>query len=113
MKGKLKHPPVTLDAPSRKIVRDAIEDYCRFKDWPLFALSVRTNHVHVVVKAVETSSKMLNAIKARATRMLREAGAFEANRPIWTERGNQGKLLTEKAVNDAINYVLNEQGPDI
>ncbi|MCZ7608150.1 MAG: transposase [Planctomycetota bacterium] len=113
MQGKLKHPPVSLDASSRKIVREAIEDYCRFKNWPLLALNVRSNHVHVVIKAVENSSKMLNAIKARATRMLREAGAFDADRPIWTERGNQGRLLTEKAVNDAINYVLNEQGPEI
>ncbi|MCB9932328.1 MAG: transposase [Planctomycetes bacterium] len=113
MKGKLKHPPVTLDASSRKIVREAIEGYCRFKNWPVLALNVRSNHVHVVIKAVENSSKMLNAIKARATRMLREAGKFDADRPIWTERGNQGRLLTEKSVNDAINYVLNEQGPEI
>lgn len=109
----LKYPKVLLDASSRRIVYAAIEDYCNFKGWPLLALNVRTNHVHMVVKAAESPSKMLNAIKARVTRLLREAGEFERGRPIWTERGNKGKLLTQEAVANAINYVTNQQGPDI
>ena len=113
MEDQLKHPKVLLHESARHIVRNAIDDYCRFKCWPLLALNVRTNHVHLVVKAVDQPSKMLNAVKARATRLLREAGEFEPTQPIWTERGNKGRLLTQKAVNDAIDYVNNQQGPSI
>jgi hypothetical protein len=64
MEGRLKHPKVKLDAKARRIVREAIEDYCKFKAWQIHAINVRTNHVHVVVEAAEPASKMLNAIKA-------------------------------------------------
>ncbi|MCA8946768.1 MAG: transposase [Planctomycetes bacterium] len=113
MAESLRHPKVLLNASARDIVKAAVEDYCEFKCWPLLALNVRTNHVHLVVKAVDQPSKMLNAVKARATRLLREAGEFEPTQPIWTERGNKGRLLTQKAVNDAIDYVNNQQGPSI
>jgi REP element-mobilizing transposase RayT len=113
MRERLIHPTVLLDARARRIVREAIEDYCRFKAWRLMALNVRTNHVHAVVGADESPSKMLNAIKARATRMLRAGGAFEAGRPVWTERGNKGRLLTPEAVTGAIGYVLSGQGTSL
>src|SRR5215475_5990009 len=40
--------PVKLDAQQRKSVDDAIREVCRFKNWSLMALNVRTNHVHLV-----------------------------------------------------------------
>ncbi|MCA8914781.1 MAG: transposase [Planctomycetes bacterium] len=113
MKERLNYPKVALEAHARKIVHDAVEDYCEFKSWPLLALNVRTNHVHVVVKALDTASKMLHGIKSRATRVLRDTGDFERNQPVWTERGNKGLLKTEEAVANAIDYVLDHQGPDI
>jgi hypothetical protein len=45
--------------------------------------------------------------------LLRQAEAFDKDQPVWTERGNKGHLLTQKAVSNAIAYVLNQQGPDI
>ena len=110
-KRRLTHPEVRLDANARRIVRAAIEDYCAFKKWNLLAINVRTNHVHVVVGSFESPSKMLNAIKARATRMLREAGLFEPAHPVWSERGNKNSLNSPAAVKEAINYVLHKQGP--
>jgi REP element-mobilizing transposase RayT len=113
MEGRLKHAKVKLDANARHIVSTAIEDYCTFKTWPLHAINVRTNHVHVVVDAVEPASKMLNAIKARATRELREQQVFPPDQPIWTERGNKGMLRSRQALQRAITYVLESQGPNI
>ena len=49
--AKLKAPPVLLDNIQRQIVRDTIVKHCEIRQWRLFALHVRTNHVHVVVKA--------------------------------------------------------------
>jgi REP element-mobilizing transposase RayT len=110
VRSKLKHPPLEFGPRERRAVRLAIEEYCRFKQWPLQSLHVRTNHVHVVVSAVADASKMLNGLKARATRMLREAGLFDADRPIWTERGNIALLFDRNALAEAIDYVANRQG---
>ena len=113
VEGRLKHPKVKLDAKARRIAREAIEDYCRFKGWQIHAINVRTNHVHVVVEAAEPASKMLNAIKARATRILREEKVFPPHQPVWTERGNKGRIRSERSLKRAIKYVQEAQGPDI
>jgi REP element-mobilizing transposase RayT len=113
IRERLKHPIVTLSPKARRIVREGIEGYCKFKSWPLLALNVRTNHVHLVVGASDTASKMLNGVKARATRLLRDECLFEESRPVWTERGNKGLLLTQEAVDLAVDYVLNRQGPPL
>ncbi len=113
IRERLKYPIVTLTPKARRVVREAIEGYCTFKSWPLLALNVRTNHVHLVVGAAETASKMLNGVKARATRLLRDEELFQDDHPVWTERGNKGLLLTQEAVDLAIDYVLNRQGPPL
>ena len=41
--------PVILDARRRTSVERAIRETCKLRKWHLLALSVRTNHVHVVV----------------------------------------------------------------
>ncbi|MBX3458649.1 MAG: transposase [Planctomycetes bacterium] len=113
MADKLKFLPMILTAPLRQVVHQTIESYCQFKSWPLLALHVRTNHVHCVVGAACSSSKVLHALKARATRMLREAGLIAAGRPVWTERGSQKQLFTQQAIDNAIKYVDLNQGKSL
>ena len=113
MRGRMKHNAQRLSAAMRKCVREAIEGYCAFKGWELSALNVRSNHFHAVVVAEESGSKVQNAIKARATRLLREQGLSPADQPIWTERGSHVVLTTETSFNAAVHYVLHEQGPDL
>lgn len=107
---RLEHTPVNLDPKARRVTRVAIEGYCAIKGWHLHAIHVRTNHVHVVVAPAENSSRMLNGIKARATRELRESGLFAPDRPVWTSRGSKRRLYTRDALADAVRYVLFEQG---
>ena len=45
----LKHEPVLFSESQRRIVEDTIRSHCEFKSWRLYAVAVRTNHVHVVV----------------------------------------------------------------
>src|SRR5690242_2884894 len=45
----LLHPPVTLNAASRKSVEKAVRDLCEKRGWTLLAINVRTNHVHAVI----------------------------------------------------------------
>ncbi len=110
---QMKQPPFKLGAQERGVVHHAILDYCDLKQWPLKAINVRTNHIHVVVNAVEDGARMLGAMKSRATRLLRENGLIGADRKVWTYRGGITFLVNEDEVAEAIRYVMDGQGPDL
>src|SRR6267154_6875756 len=58
--------PVILDARRRTSVERAIRETCKLRKWHLHALSVRTNHVHVVVCIGTLNPKRaLNRIKGQ------------------------------------------------
>jgi REP element-mobilizing transposase RayT len=101
-----------LDDVGRQIVDVAIKDHCRYRGWELFALAVRTNHVHVVVgHAGLRPEAMVSQFKAWATRRLREAGCVGADTPVWVRHGSMGYLWNEGDVRDAVTYL--EEGQDI
>ena len=73
----LKSEPIVLDSVRREVVEKAIAETCQFRKWKLLALSIRTNHVHVVVSVrVKKPSVALGALKANATRLMREDGCW-------------------------------------
>ncbi|MBK8207753.1 MAG: hypothetical protein IPK87_13345 [Planctomycetes bacterium] len=109
----MKQPAFTFDAVSAGAVDCAIREHCTFKQWPLRALNVRTNHFHAVVLAVHDGARMLGAMKSRATRVLREGGLVAEDREIWTKRGAVTLLLTQEEVSAAVRYVEDGQGPDL
>lgn len=95
---------------SRVTVRDAIVEVCSFRAWRLYALHVRTEHVHGLVEADCAESKVLNDWKAYATRALRTAGLVTADRRIWTHGGDSRQLQSDEALRAGIRYVIEEQG---
>ena len=110
----LKAEPVTLNAARRRSVEIAIRDTCAKRNWLLRALSVRTNHVHVVVSIGETKSELaLNAFKANATRQMREDGCWSKKRSPWVDKGSRRKLWNERSIERAIDYVINGQGDEL
>ena len=106
----LKQPPVTLTARQRAAVERGIRDTCRFRAWLLWAVHVRTNHVHSVVTADCNSETVLSALKANATRNMREAGCWRSKQSPWADRGSCRKLWSRKQLFAAIDYVLYDQG---
>ena len=65
---QLKTKPFFLRAKHRKAVREAIRETCEIRKWSLYALNVRSNHIHVVVAAgIKKSELVLGAFKANAT----------------------------------------------
>ena len=110
----LRHPPVTLNAASRKSVENAIRILCEKRGWTLLAINVRTNHVHAVICiGSKRPSDALTAMKANATRQLREDGQWPQEHSPWAEKGSKRKLWNEKSIAEACNYVDNAQGDDL
>src|SRR5262245_55981417 len=106
----LKSPPVRLNTQRRHVVEHAINETCRIRKWTLWAINVRTNHVQTVVTSRKKPELVLNALKANATRELREAGCWEYKHSPWADRGSKVWLWNERELNNAIDYVLYEQG---
>ncbi|MFN0140925.1 MAG: transposase [Pyrinomonadaceae bacterium] len=107
----LLHSPAALNAARRKSVEKAIRDTCEKRDWKILAINVRTNHVHVVIAVgAKKPASVLIAIKANATRQLRENGLWSHKHTPWADKGSKRNLWNEKSVWQACNYVTNEQG---
>ena len=106
----LKQQPVTLTSLQRSTVESGIRETCSIRKWTLWALSVRTNHVHAVVTAKRKPDFVLSALKANATRSMREAGCWTSELSPWAYRGSKRYLWTEKELADAVTYVECDQG---
>ena len=106
----MKMPLVKLNSRRRAAVKRSLHETCKNRKWKLWASNVRTNHVHSVVTALCRSLTVLQALKAYATRTMRESGCWNSERTPWAYRGSRKKLWTEKDLIDAIVYVECEQG---
>jgi REP element-mobilizing transposase RayT len=113
---------VTLDDDQRHLVERTIADHSRLRDWPLYAVNCRTNHVHVVVTAPNRPIEApREQFKAWCTRKLNEfarhsplAGRASDEMPLrrrkwWTDRGWDVFLDNEDAVWEAVQYVREGQ----
>ena len=109
----LRAKPLILNAMQRKSVEAAIVETCGIRKWSLLASSVRTNHVHVVATAHSPPGRVLNALKANATRQLRVDGLWSHSFSPWADKGSERWLWNEQSVARAVGYVLYGQGDQL
>ena len=97
-----------LSPVDRQIVEAQVAETCVSRGWILFAANCRSNHIHVVIGACETSPKKIrNDIKAWSTRRLRAA---DPNRDKWwAERGSERHIYTEESLETVVAYVTEAQ----
>ena len=106
----LKQPPVILNRRQRATIDFAIRETCAIRKWDLWALNVRTNHLHCVVTANCNPKTVLVALKANATRSMRAARCWARDPSPWAQGGSKKYLWTEEELKNAIAYVVEDQG---
>jgi len=99
-------PSVTLDERQRGLVRQAIVETCDYRRYVLHALNVRTNHAHSVISKSIKPEKIVNDLKAYATRKLRENRQFGINEKVWSRGASTRYLWKPHHLAGAIDYVL-------
>ena len=104
---------VVLDGRQRAVVESAIKSACKHRGHSIYALNVRTNHVHCVVNAAGKPEPVMNRFKSNCTRELREAGLVRSDQQVWSRGGSTRYLWKPKHVESAIDYVLYGQGDDL
>lgn len=103
--GRLKQAPFILGVEARRAVERAIRDGCEHRGWRLHVLSVRSNHVHVVVSASKEIERAMTDMKAWGTRGLREEGLVGADAKVWTRHGSTRYIDSDASLASAVDYV--------
>ncbi len=110
VKKRMPETAYLLDQPRRRIVLQAIEETCMYREWVLLAAHVRSNHVHLVIHATTQPEQIMNTIKSYASRHLNIAKLDMCRVNRWTHHGSTRYLWKEAEVEATIHYVVYEQG---
>jgi REP element-mobilizing transposase RayT len=110
MRDAMLAPAVLLDASQRLVVEAAIKEVCNLRTYGLHAANVRTNHVHAVIAAQCKPDRLADALKAYATRRLRERGLIGPGVQVWARGRSRRYLWKPRHVAAAVDYVLYGQG---
>jgi len=105
---QLKYPCVALDAVQRKIVLQTVISHCTIKNWRLYAAHIRSNHVDILAASDEKADKVMNELKAWATRKMRQAHYTMPK--VWTQHGSTQFVFTQSKLKEKARYIICEQG---
>ncbi|MDQ3801122.1 MAG: transposase [Acidobacteriota bacterium] len=110
MREEMKQKPFVYSDSQRKIVEEAITEVCKYRDYDLKALNVRSNHVHAVVSAQIKPELIIDSFKSYATRKLRRNFMIGNDTKVWARGRSRRYLWKPQQVALAIEYVLYGQG---
>jgi hypothetical protein len=107
----MKGPPVHLDVRGGDALIAQYQETTRIRGWQLQAASVMFNHTHLVVGVTGDPDPefVLETLKSWATRALKNHRPLPPNGTFWTAKGSRRKLPDERAVRDAVIYVVRKQ----
>jgi REP element-mobilizing transposase RayT len=106
--GRRRTSIVKLKKIEREIVRKAMLEEARRIGEEILALSLWSNHVHVVIgKGGRSVDKVVSRLKSAAYYALRECG-FTGR--LWTRGYDKRFCFDEKALKDRIAYVIRHGG---
>jgi REP element-mobilizing transposase RayT len=108
---QMKGPPIFLDLDKADILLAQFQETAAYRAWTLHAVAIMANHFHMVVEVQDDPQprKILADFKAYGTRALNRKYGQPPSETWWTTNGSKRKLPEEKALLNAINYVLYKQ----
>jgi len=108
-KAKMNESACILGTVEREVVETQIAETCEYRGWTLHALSVRSNHMHVVVGAANTIPQKIRVdLKAWCTRRLKEQ-CDSKRENWWAERGSIRWIFDEDSLEAVLLYVTEAQ----
>jgi REP element-mobilizing transposase RayT len=111
MEERLRAPPVRLDDERRATVADTLREVCERRGWALHAMSVRLEHVHVVVTSgpAVTPEQIMTTFKAWSTRRLVERGCLGRGARVWSRHGSTRYVRSLRELETVAEYVEHQQ----
>ncbi len=108
-RDRMKEQPVLLTSTQRGAVESVIREHATIRAWKLHAVSVRSNHVHVVVTAAAEPKQVRDQFKANATRILRALPQPIKNEKVWTKGGDIEFIDADDDLEQVVIYVTEAQ----
>ena len=106
--AKMTEDACVLTPQQRAVVEAQLIETCAYRGWILHAKNCRSNHMHIVVGAQNTTPRRLRSVlKAWCTRRLKEVDLTRDN--WWTERGSIRWVFDEPSLEKVIQYVNEAQ----
>jgi len=110
MKTKQRYKTIFLDKQKRKVVMKAIQSACQNYHWHLYAIHVRSNHVHMIVQATTASEKIMGQLKAYASRALNKLANQTSPQKYWSRHGSTRYIWSSRFLFPVMHYVIDQQG---
>jgi REP element-mobilizing transposase RayT len=101
---------IMFDEYQRKIVMNAIRSACKHYHWHLYAIHVRSNHAHLIVAANLVPEKIMNQLKAYASRALNKLLRQSSPQKYWARHGSTRYIWSKQFLFPAMHYVIDQQG---
>jgi REP element-mobilizing transposase RayT len=109
--NRMAEPPCWLTDEQRAIADAALREACEFRRWPLKAVNVQPDHVHLIVQVFDKTGKdVMSRLKGRATQCLNEKAM---RRTWWTEGGKVELVHDERQLAIVIEYVNDQRFPKV
>jgi REP element-mobilizing transposase RayT len=99
--------PVILTDVQRAAVEEQIRGTCAIRGWTIHAVNVRSTHVHLVVTADAAPERMMDQLKAWASRRLNQL--VGAKRRWWSYHGRTKWINDPDYLRNAVTYVNESQ----
>ena len=106
----MKESAYQLDDVARNIANQALQDACGYREWNLLAAHVRSTHIHIVLDLDSEPERAIAYLKARITHQIRVSGLDAGRNRFWSKFVSNVRLGDERAVEQAVCYVLEKQG---
>ena len=108
---QMKGPPVYFDLEKAEIVFAQFQETARYRGHVLRAIAIMSNHLHFVVQVEgdPDPARLLADFKAYGSRALNRRFGKPPSDTWWTTKGSKRILKDERALANAIHYVLYEQ----
>jgi REP element-mobilizing transposase RayT len=112
-KHQASEPPFILNPTAREAVERAVRDLAAHKNWPILALAVRSNHIHLLIRSLETPEQVMTSCKSWSTRALRESGLLGDRTKVWTRHASTRWINNKDDLVQAYKYITDWQEGDL
>ena len=104
--------PVYLQASHAEPLFEQFCETASYRKWRLLAVAIVSNHIHIVVNVHgdPEPDTILRDFKAYGSRKLNGSFRRPESGTWWTDSGSKRKLDTEKSVEHAVAYTMNQEG---
>ena len=102
----MRQPPMIFPSEMRSFIDSVIREYCQRRGWRVIALSVRSNHVHLLLYANRPALTAMAQIKAAVTTSLRREELVERDRIVFSRGGSCRGCYTPLGFDRIRSYIV-------